>query len=43
MSKLHVYGALARALHFQNLRRLNARRLECNRLGVIARFIERWM
>ena len=43
MSKLQLYGAIARAFYFQEMRRQNERRIECNRLGIIARFIERWM
>jgi len=38
VSKLHLYGAIARALYYQNYRRSLERRVECHKLGTVARF-----
>jgi hypothetical protein len=43
VEKLNLYGAIARAFYFQRMRQQYAQRAECNALGIIARFVERWM
>jgi cytoplasmic iron level regulating protein YaaA (DUF328/UPF0246 family) len=38
MSKLHLYGVIARALHYQHYRRSMQRRLDYQKLGTVTRF-----